>query len=51
MAKDIICPTCDAPLLINGDEAVGDEVFCGTCSGVYKVKAADAADLEVEEDF
>ncbi len=51
MAKDTTCPTCDAPMLINGDEAVGDEVFCSTCSGVYKVTAADTERLEVEEDY
>jgi hypothetical protein len=51
MAKDISCPTCDGPLLINGDEEVGDEIFCTVCSGVYKVTLADTESFEVEEDF
>ena len=51
MATDISCPTCDSELLIQGDEAIGDEVHCGYCGGVYKVIAKDVERLEVEEDF
>lgn len=51
MASDISCPTCDTELLIQGDETIGDEVFCGYCGGVYKVVSKDVETLEVEEDF
>jgi hypothetical protein len=51
MAKDIKCPTCDGPLMINGDEKVGDEVFCTSCPGVYKVALKDTESFEVEEDY
>jgi hypothetical protein len=51
MAKDVTCPTCDGPLLIDGDESVGDEVFCGNCAAVYKVTSVDVEGCEIEEDF
>lgn len=51
MAKEVTCPTCDAPLMITGEEEVGDEVFCSSCPGVYKVTLADTERFEVEEDF
>jgi uncharacterized protein YbaR (Trm112 family) len=51
MAKDINCPSCDGPLMINGDEEVGDEVFCTGCSGVYKVTRKDTERFDVEEDY
>ncbi len=51
MAKEIDCPTCDGPLLINGDEGVGDEIFCSVCSGVYKITRSDTESFEIEEDF
>ena len=51
MATQVSCPTCDSELLIEGDERVGEEVFCGYCGGVYKVIAKDVETLEVEEDF
>jgi hypothetical protein len=51
MAKDVICPTCDGPLLIDGDESVGDEVFCGNCAAVYKVTSVDVEGCQIEEDF
>ncbi len=53
MEKDVVCPTCDSTLLLDGNEAVGDEVFCGYCGGVYKVTSTDTEGegLEVEEDF
>lgn len=51
MASDVACPSCDSELIIQGDEAVGDEVFCGYCAGVYKIIAKDVENLEVEEDF
>ncbi len=53
MAKETMCPTCDSPLVLEGTEAVGDEVFCGYCGGAYKVLAVDLDDgrIEVEDDF
>ncbi|MFB0976130.1 MAG: lysine biosynthesis protein LysW [Myxococcota bacterium] len=51
MATQVSCPSCDSELLIEGDERVGEEVFCGYCHGVYKVIAKDVETLEVEEDF
>jgi uncharacterized protein YbaR (Trm112 family) len=51
MAKDITCPTCDGPLIVNGDEEVGEEIFCSICPGVYKVTEADSERFAVEEDF
>ena len=51
LATQVSCPTCDSELLIEGDERVGEEVFCGYCGGVYKVIAKDVETLEVEEDF
>lgn len=51
MATQVSCPTWYSELLIEGDERVGEEVFCGYCGGVYKVIAKDVETLEVEEDF
>ncbi len=48
-----MCPTCDSPLLLEGNEGVGDEVFCGYCGSVYKVTAVDVGDggIEFEDDW
>ncbi len=52
-STDIACPTCDSPLVLEGTEAVGDEVFCSYCGAVYKVSAVDLDDgrLEFDEDW
>lgn len=51
--KDVLCTTCDSPLVLDGDEVAGDEVFCGYCGGVYKVMAVDvdSGEIEVEDDW
>ena len=50
---DRSCPTCDSPLVLDGTEAEGDEVFCSYCGAVYKVTAVDLDDgkLEFDEDW
>jgi hypothetical protein len=53
MAKDTQCQSCDADVLLEGDEEDGEVVFCGYCSAPYRVKRVgdDESDIEVEEDF
>ncbi len=50
---DLSCPICNADLPLNGDEAVGDEIFCTYCGApcLLKMSAEDASLLEAEEDF
>jgi uncharacterized Zn finger protein (UPF0148 family) len=52
MAKEFDCPTCDAPLVVNGDEKPGDELFCPTCGSPSVMKAKDEdEELQAEEDY
>jgi hypothetical protein len=54
MQKDLACPICDADLPLNGDERVGEEIFCTFCGApcrLTKVPSAPEESFEVEEDF
>jgi len=39
--------------LLEGTQAIGDEVFCNYCGAVYKVTAVDLEDgkLDLDEDW
>ncbi len=52
-SKEKMCPTCDSPLLLEGNERLGDEVFCGYCGSIYKITAVDVNDgsIEFEDDW
>ncbi len=52
MSQEIECPACDAVIILDGDEMVGEQVFCSYCAAPYVIKKiADDGDLEVEEDY
>ena len=50
--RDLSCPVCNADFPLAGDEKKGEEVFCCYCGAPCRLTAAaDADDVEVEEDF
>ncbi len=52
MSQEIDCPACDSSILLDGDEKVGDQVFCGYCGAPYTVKEPkDDGELCVEDDY
>ncbi len=53
MAKEALCPACDAEILLDGNEKQGDEVFCSYCNVPFRVTkaAGEDSDIEVEEDY
>jgi len=52
MARELECPTCDAPLVLQGDEKTGDEVFCTTCGAPSLLKLnEDRDEIYAEEDY
>lgn len=53
MARETVCPVCDADLMFAGDEGKGDTVVCSYCGAPFTVRAAasDDADWDLEEDF
>jgi hypothetical protein len=52
MAKDLVCPICNADVPLAGDERLGDEVYCTYCGAPCKVVEGDEPDmLDLEEDF
>ncbi len=53
MKKEIDCPACDSVIILDGDENVGDEVFCAYCGAPYTLSRSDddTTDFTVEEDW
>ena len=52
MAKDLVCPICNADVPLAGDERLGDEVFCTYCGSPCKVIGGeDPETFDLEEDF
>ena len=52
MAKEFDCPTCDGPLVVDGGEKPGDELFCPTCGSPSILKASEEDDeMQAEEDY
>lgn len=37
MAKDLVCPICDADIPLDGDERVGDLILCSYCNVTFKI--------------
>lgn len=51
-SAEIDCPACDAVIILDGDELVGEQVYCSYCSAPYVIKEAkDDGEFEVEEDY
>ena len=51
---ELCCPICQADVPLNGDEKVGDEVFCTYCgapSVIVTKKTMDDEEWDLEEDF
>jgi hypothetical protein len=49
MAKELLCPVCEAEIPLDGDEKSGDLIMCSYCQMTLKmVKAKDKWILEEE---
>jgi hypothetical protein len=53
MRSELACPVCNADVPMNGDEKLGDEVFCAYCGAPLTLKDSreDSSEMELEEDF
>ena len=52
MSKEIDCPSCDAVILLAGDEKNGDQVFCSYCGSPFIFKKGKSDEgFEIEEDY
>jgi len=54
--KDLSCPICNADLPLNGDERVGDEIFCTYCGSPCRLtvrpnRKEDRDEYMAEEDY
>ncbi len=52
MAKDLECPTCEGPIILDGKVKPGEELFCPTCGAPSVLKPnEDDEELHPEEDY
>jgi hypothetical protein len=53
MRSELACPVCNADVPMDGDEKLGDEVFCAYCGAPLALKDSreDPSEMELEEDF
>jgi len=52
MARELVCPICNADLPIAGDEKSGDDVFCSSCGTPFTMKGSpDDEDCELVDDY
>jgi ribosomal protein S27E len=50
--NEVTCPICSADVPLAGDEAEGEEIFCGVCGAVLKLTGnAEDEDVDCEEDM
>ncbi len=47
----LTCPMCDAEVPINGDERLGEQVYCPYCECPLALRKDKTDDLYLEEDF
>ena len=53
MRSELACPICNADVPMDGDEKLGDEVFCTYCGAPLTVRGSseDPDELELEDDL
>ncbi|HHL39589.1 MAG TPA: lysine biosynthesis protein LysW [Deltaproteobacteria bacterium] len=47
----LTCPTCDVEIPLDGDERVGQQIYCPYCQVPLKIKKTKTDEIYLQEDF
>ncbi|MBI5559831.1 MAG: hypothetical protein HY883_00970 [Deltaproteobacteria bacterium] len=47
----LLCPLCDCEVMLDGDEKIGDQIYCAYCEAPLKLAKTKDDRLYLVEDF